>query len=118
MQKCCDKTLIPRIYYRASIIDSVGLAILLGFFLSVLGIIAWGISAIFVKSFFEDPGSNELARRGTGGLVILYGLYKFLPKLINACSYLVNYKLTVTTRCKTCGENYILADYPKNKDPF
>ncbi|WP_139169350.1 hypothetical protein [Microbulbifer yueqingensis] len=120
MKKCCGKTLIPKIRYKASIMDSVGLVILLGFFLSIFGLIAWGLSALLVSIVADGAGSytRDLVRTAAGILVILYGLYKFLPKLINAFSYLVNYKMTITAKCKSCGKEYVLANYPKSEDPF
>lgn len=120
MKKCCDKTLIPKIRYKASIMDSIGLMILLGFFLSIFGLIAWGLSALLVSIIADGVGAytSGTLRVCAGILVILYGLYRFLPKLINAFSFLVNYKMTIAAKCKSCGKEYVLANYPKNEDPF
>ena len=120
MKKCCGNTLIPKIRYKASIMDSIGLVILLGFFLSIFGLIAWGLSAWLISIVADDAGSytKGMVRTAAGILLILYGLYKFLPKFINAFSYLVNYKMTITAKCKCCGKESVLANYPKSKDPF
>jgi len=120
MKKCCGKTLIPKIRYKASVMDSIGLVVLLGFFLSIFGLIAWGLSAWLVSIVVDGAGSytRGMVRTAAGILVILYGLYKFLPKLINAFSYLVKYKMTITAKCKSCGKEYVLANYPKSDDPF
>lgn len=120
MKKCCDKLLIPRIRYRASIIDSLGLVVLLGFFLSIAFVIAWLASAS-IFSMMSDGSLGErrgFGRKGTVALAVLLFLYMFLPKLINACSYLVDYKLKIFAKCKVCGAETIVADYPKNGNPF
>lgn len=120
MKKCCGKTLIPKIRYRASFLDSAGLIVLLGFFLSIFGIFAWGLSALLVSVIANgaENYTRGMVRTAAGILVILYGLYKLLPKLINAFSYLVNYKMTITAKCKSCGKEHMLANYPTNEDPF
>ena len=50
MKKCCYVILIPKIKYRASMIDSIGLAILLGFFLNLALLISWVASESLVSS--------------------------------------------------------------------
>lgn len=120
MKKCCNKTLIPKIRYRASIMDSIGLTILLSFFLSIATLIALGLSSLLVFQVTDGSfGERQwYGRTGTGIAALLFGLYWFLPKFINACSYLVNYKLKVVSTCKHCNTEHLLADYPKNHDPF
>jgi len=121
MKKCCNKYLIPKIKYRASIIDSIGLTILLSFFLGIALLIAW-LGAASLVSSVED---GSIAERGIlgqrtvpGGLIVFAVLYYFLPKFINACSYLVNYELNISSVCKSCGKQHELANYPKSDDPF
>ena len=119
MKKCCDSVLIPKIAYKASIIDSIGLIILLSFFLSILSVVAWLISYPLVSALLNISGSI----RGIGEIftflvIVLIGLGKFASKVINACSYLVNYTLKITTKCNTCGKHKILASFPKDEDPF
>lgn len=121
MKKCCDKFLIPQITYKASIIDSIGLTLLLSFFLGIAILIAWAGSAWLVS----DIESGKISERGilgqrniSGGVTILVFLYYFLPKFINACSYLVDYQLKISSVCKSCGTVYDLARYPKSEDPF
>lgn len=120
MKKCCDKILIPRISYKASIIDSIGMTILLGFFLTIAAFIAWGLSAWIVSMISDGTFGDRqwYGRTGGGAVFLLFGLYKFLPKMINACSYLVNYTLKVTSKCRLCNKEYTLAEYPKCHDPF
>lgn len=121
MKKCCNKILIPKIKYRASIIDSIGLTILLGFFLGIAFLIAWAGAASLVSSV-EDGSIGERGvfgqRSVPGGFIIFVFLYYFLPKFINACTYLVNYQLKITSLCKVCGKRHQLATYPKSDDPF
>ncbi len=119
MKKCCGSVLIPKVIYKASLMDSVGLVILLIFFLSILSLVAWIISYPLVSVLFSESGSV----RGHGEVfgfmvVLLIALGKFSSKVINACSYLVDYKLEVTTKCPKCGSHQLLASYPKNEDPF
>lgn len=121
MKKCCNKYLIPKIKYRASIIDSSGLTILFSFFLCIAFLVAW-LGAASLVSSVED---GSIAERGIlgqrtipAGLIVFAFLYYFLPKFINACSYLVNYKLKISSVCKYCGKQHELANYPKSDDPF
>lgn len=100
--------------------DSIGLAILLSFFLSIFGLVAWGLSSWLVSMAAEGTLGERhwYGRNGAGIIVLLFGIYTFLPKFINACSYLVNYNLRIMAVCKECGKEYVLADYPKCHDPF
>jgi len=121
MKKCCDKILIPKIRYRASIIDSLGLVILLGFFLSIASLVAWGLSAWLISMVVDVGGLEELEgliKQSSVVVLLLYGLYKFLPKLINMFSYFVNYSLKVTSTCNVCNSEHVLAEYPEKNDPF
>lgn len=120
MKKCCNKLLPPKITYKASVLDSIGLAIFLSFFLSIAGLIAWGLSAWLVSMAIDGTlgERNWYGRTGTGTILLIYGLYKFLPKFINACSYLVNYRLRITSQCSSCKKEYTLAEYPKSHDPL
>jgi hypothetical protein len=121
MKKCCNKYLVPKIYYRASIIDSIGLMVFLGFILLIASFFAWFISGWLV-SIAEDGDLGKRnsygGREGSAAIVLLYVIYKVLPKIINACSYLVDYKLKITSTCKVCNTECTLADYPKTNDPF
>jgi len=121
MKKCCNKYLVPKIKYRASIIDSIGLTILLSFFLGIAFLIAW-LGAASLVSSVEDGSISERGILGQrtipGGLIVFAFLYYFLPKFINACSYLVNYKLNISSVCASCGKQHELASYPKADDPF
>ena len=122
MKKCCNKILIPKIKYKASIVDSIGLIILLGFFLSIAALVALGLSAwlvsIAVTVDVSFEGLEDFLGLGSGVVLMLFGLYKFLPKLINMFSYFVNYSLRVTSTCKACNFEHVLAEYPKTNDPF
>ena len=121
MKKCCNKYLVPNIYYRASIIDSIGLAIFLGFILLIASFFAWCMASWLI-SIAENGTLGKRhwygGREGGGAIIFLYALYKILPKIINACGYLVDYKLKITSTCKVCQSKRTLADYPKIKDPF
>jgi len=121
MKKCCGRILLPRIRYRASIIDSIGLGILLSFFLGIACLIAWAAASTLISSV-EDGSINERDffghRTVPGGVFVLMFLYYFLPKFINASSYFVNYKLTISSVCRACGKEHQLANYPKSEDPF
>jgi hypothetical protein len=120
MKKCCNKLLVPKIRYKASIIDSIGLTILLGFFLSIASLIAFGLAAALVSDVEDGTFGDRtwFGRNGGGILLLFFGLYKLLPKVINACSYLVNYKLTVKSICKICCKEHSLIDLPNNDNPF
>ncbi len=121
MKKCCNKYLIPNIKYKASVIDTIGLTALLSFFLGIAVLIAW-VGAVSLVSSVADGSITERGMFGQrtipGGLIIFVFLYYFLPKFINACSFLVNYKLTIRATCRSCGKQHKLADFPKNHDPF
>ncbi|WP_345548038.1 hypothetical protein [Microbulbifer aestuariivivens] len=121
MKKCCNRFLIPNIKYKASIIDSIGLTILLSFFLGIAFLVAW-LGAASLVSSVEDGSISErgVLRRRTipGGVIVLVFLYYLLPKFINACSYLISYKLKISSICKSCGEQHELASYSKSDDPF
>jgi|TARA_B100001063_G_scaffold202743_1_gene196630 hypothetical protein len=119
MNKCCGSVLIPKIIYKASLMDSIGLVVLLGFFLSILSLVAWLISYPLVSLLFSGTGSMRGHGEVFGFLIfLLIAIGKFSQKVINACSYLVDYKLEVTTRCPKCGNYQSLVSYPKNEDPF
>ena len=101
--------------------DSIGLSILLSFFLGIAFLIAWAGAASLVSSV-ED---GSIAERGIlgqrtipGGLIAFVFLYYLLPKFINACTYLVDYKLNINSVCRSCGQEHQLANYPKSDDPF
>ncbi|WP_444894180.1 hypothetical protein ACJJIE_07725 [Microbulbifer sp. TRSA001] len=98
MKKCCGKYLIPKIDYKASLLDSLGLCILLGFFIGIAIIATWLASVTLVSSI-EGGSFTERGIFGQrivpGGVVVLLFLYYFLPKVINASSYLVNYTLKI-----------------------
>jgi len=121
MKKCCGRILIPKIKYKASIIDSIGLAILLSFFLGIIFIIAWAGAASLVSSVANGTITDRgiLGQRTVpGGIIVLAFLYYVLPKFINACSYLVNYQLNINSVCRLCNKEHQLANYPKSHDPF
>ena len=118
--KCCKKWLIPQIYFKANIADVIGLTILLTFFLFIAVAIAYVASGIFVGQV-EDGSFGDrhwYGRTGTGTMLLFYGLYKLLPKFINACSYLVNYKLSVRSICNNCDKQYLNVNLPTNNEPF
>lgn len=89
--------------------------------MGIAGLIAWAAAATLISSV-EDGSINERGFLGQrtlpGGVIVLLFLYYFLPKFINASSYLVNYKLNIRSACKTCGKEHQLANYPKSDDPF
>lgn len=121
MKKCCNRILIPKISYRASLIDSIGLVILLSFFLAIVSLIAFGAASWLVYDIQSGKiGERDVfgIREGGGGILLLFGIYKLLPKAINAFSFLVNYKLKITGTCKHCGLEHVIANYPTNNDPF
>lgn len=114
--KCCDKLLIPKVSFKASIIDIIGLTILLSFFLTIAFGIAYAGSSMFIEEILD--GERSYHRDGAGGIFVLFILYKLLPKFINACGFLVNYKLAVKTKCKTCSNTNVIVSLPTNEEPF
>lgn len=118
--KCCNKWLVPKIDFNASIVDIVGLTILLSFFLSIAVLIAYAASGILVGQIEDGTFGDRyyFGRTGAGSLLLFYGLYKLLPKFINACSYLVNYKLKINSVCNICNKQHLNINMPSNNDPF
>ena len=118
--KCCNKWLVPKINFNASIMDIIGLTILLSFFLSIAALIAYGASGMLVGQVEDGTFGDRhwYGRTGGGTLLLFYGLYKLLPKFINACSYLVNYTLNITSVCASCNKQHLNINLPSNNDPF
>jgi hypothetical protein len=121
IKKCCNKVLIPKIKYKASIADSIGLSIFLGFFLTIAFIVAWIACSAFIADVADGTVIEDgIIRRKAlpSGLLTLIFLYFFLPKFIYASSFLLNYTLNITAKCKVCRKKHELAKYPTNVDPF
>lgn len=120
MKACCNKWVIPKINYKASILDSIGLAILLSFVLSFAALIAWALSYWVVSMAFAHVSEKHLWNKLSfaSAMFMLFCWYKFISKLIHACSFLVNYRMIISGGCKVCGKQFLLAQYPKNQEPF
>lgn len=120
MKACCNKWVLPKIKYNASIVDSIGLAILLSFILSFAALIAWALSYWVVSMAFATVSEKHLWYKLSFAIamILLFFWYKFVSKLINACGFLVNYRLIISASCKVCGKELILAEYPENQEPF
>lgn len=123
--KCCTKILIPRFEWKVSVLDLVGLSILLSFYFFII----WVFTSLSCSILVDDIVSGEYsvsrwgwfhirARDGAYAILFLYGVYKLLPKFLHCSSYLINYSLKIDSKCKICKKEHILANYPKNEEPF
>ena len=79
MKKCCNRILIPKVFYKASFVDSIGLAVLLSFFLTIVALIAYGAASWLVSDIESGRfGDRNIfgVREGGGAILLLFGIYK------------------------------------------
>jgi len=119
--KCCGKFLKPRVSFKASFADLLGILFLGGFFGGIYLLIGWAVSAgLWASIESGEIGSRTRfgAREGTGLLVALFLLVKGMPIYLKILSYFVNYQLRIRGECKVCGDKRLLLDAPDKSDPF
>ena len=119
--KCCFKIKKWKCSGSVSLLDLFGLTILLSFYLLAISTISFIIGSIFYSIFlsaFEAGKRSFFLEFGVEIAVFLWFILKSLGKFLYACSFLINYKLTVEQTCSVCGNKSALLDIPKNSDPF
>ncbi len=119
--KCCFKVKKWECSGSVSFLDLFGLAILLSFYLLAICAVSFIIGSIFYSIFlsaFETGKLRFFLEFGVEIAVFLWFLLKSLGKFLYACSFLINYKLTVEQTCSVCGDKSTLLDIPKDSDPF
>ncbi|OFC72757.1 hypothetical protein BFC18_00065 [Alteromonas confluentis] len=119
--KCCFKIKKWKCSGSVSFLDLFGLAILLSFYLVAISVVSLIIGSLFYSIFlsaFEAGKLRFFLEFGVEIAVFLWFLLKSLGKFLYACSFLINYKLTVEQTCSVCGDKSTLLDIPKNSDPF
>lgn len=101
--------------------DTIGFVFITLFVSVVTYFIAYGLlSWLILEITTGKIGERGILGAGSGSaaLVLLYLLYRFYPKLLFALSFLVNYKIDISGRCRVCGAEYQFAHYPKSNEPF
>lgn len=121
MQECCAKNSKLKWTGYVSLLDAIGLLILLPFY----GLAIWAVSSIVsfvvmgILRVFWAFGQYEAIM----GLTALYMVgawmvIKSLPKVLLACSYLLNFKIHIYKVCENCGTHKDLLKAPKDITPF
>lgn len=119
--KCCGKYKNWKFSGSVSLLDMFGLTILLAFYLFAISAISIVVGSLFYSifmAFFEFGRFRFLLEFGVEFSLFIVFLIKSLRKFLHACSYLLNYRLTIWQRCSVCGSANTLLDVPKNTDPF
>ena len=119
--KCCGKYKNGKFSDSVSLLDMFGLTILLAFYLFAICAISIVVGSLFYSifmAFFEFGQFRFLLEFGVEFALFIVFLIKSLGKFLHACSYLLNYRLTIRQRCSVCGSANTLLDVPKNADPF
>jgi len=119
--RCCRKFRHPKVFFRASIADLIGIIFLGGFFGGIFYLIGWGVFAALMSSVETGEFGDRTwygVRQGAGYLVILVALIKGAPIFLKILSFFVNFKLKITSNCNSCGNEVIHIDLPTEEDPF
>lgn len=119
--RCCGKVKWPKIWFRASFIDFIGIVFVGAFFIGVYLLVGWVVSVALWSAIESGEFGNRTwygARQGTGALIALILLMRGMPIFFKILTFFVNYQLKVETRCRACGTKQMLVDLPTKEDPF
>ncbi|MFG1497873.1 hypothetical protein ABMA57_14675 [Saccharospirillum sp. HFRX-1] len=123
--RCCGKISRPKVHFKANPADVFGIAIVGGFFLVVLLLIAWGLTAALWSSMLSGEFGEHrrvygifILRSGSGLITGLMALVIVIPIFLRVLTFFVDYKLIIETHCRLCGSRKIVVDLPDKEDPF
>ncbi len=119
--RCCRKFRYPRLSFKASTADVIGIVFLGGFFGGILYLIGWAVFTALMSSIETGEFGDRTwygARQGAGYLMILIALIKGTPIFLKTLTFFVNFKLRVGSTCRSCGNEVIYIDLPTKEDPF
>ncbi len=116
--KCCNKIRRPKLFFRASIGDMIGILFLGGFFGSILFLIGWAFFSA-MASEINDYGKDSFDVRAVAAYLLFIALIiKALPYFFKLLSFFIDFKLTYKTVCNQCNKEIIKLDLPTKNDPF
>ena len=128
--KCCDQFRRPKVKFSANMSDLIGLSVFLCMMLGLIGFVVYGVGEILLENLsdgivaeeFQSCYENSSGRRRLSGCVIQSSLvlsllffvavWFVLPRFLNACGYLINYKLRIESRCYVCERSEVICDLP------
>jgi hypothetical protein len=129
--KCCNKFRKPKIEFSANMSDFIGLSVFLCIMLTMVGFLVYGVGEAVLEGVSSGSSAkdihscyeNSTGRRRLGGCVVTSGIFLsivflsaviyILPKFLNACGYLINYRLSVKSYCPVCNSQEVICDLPK-----
>ncbi|SEL85343.1 hypothetical protein SAMN05216214_1412 [Atopomonas hussainii] len=128
--KCCKKIQKPRLKFSANMSDFIGLSTLLLIMFCMVGFLVYGVGEAALEGLtggstaeeFQSCYENDTGRRRISGCIVTSSLFLslmfisaiiyLLPKALNACGYLINYRLTIKTECSICKKQKVICDLP------
>jgi len=123
--RCCGKIVKPKVRFKANPADIFGIVIVGGFFLVILLLIAWGLTAALWSSILSGEFGERrriygifTLRNGSSLVTGLMALVIVIPIFLRVLTFFVDYKLKIETHCRICGNRKIVVDLPDKEDPF
>lgn len=119
--RCCNRIRHPKVSFRASVGDIIGIFFLGGFFGGILFLVGWVVFyALWSSIDTGEYGSRAWygIRHGVGYLVLLIAIIKIAPTFMKILSFFVNYRLKISSNCQICNDEQVHVDLPTKADPF